>query len=97
MVTPTISFQRPLWLAFLDGIVRISEAPEERFKSTNLDDRIALDGGLGAAAYEFLRRGLLDLRLGHPFQTIQSMPSNMPPSVATLEVDGSPWFMKSQK
>lgn len=35
IVTPTISFQRPLRLAFLDGIVRISEAPEDRFKSTN--------------------------------------------------------------
>ncbi|PHN54886.1 hypothetical protein AO268_08970 [Pseudomonas sp. ICMP 8385] len=29
MVTPTISFQRPLRLAFLDGFIRISEAPEE--------------------------------------------------------------------
>lgn len=29
------SFPRPLRLAFLDGIVRISEAPEHRFKSTN--------------------------------------------------------------
>jgi len=50
-------------LAFLDRIFRISEAPGDRFKSTNGRDWIALDGDLRAAACDFSRRGLLDFRL----------------------------------
>ena len=49
-------------MAFLDRIFRISEAPGDRFKSTNGRDWIALDGDLRAAARNFFEKGAVGLQ-----------------------------------
>lgn len=82
----------------LEGIVRISEAPEECFRLRTEMNRIALDGGLGAEACDFFEKEAAGPQAGGIlFKPSKACPQMCPQCSNPLEVNGAPWFVERQK